>query len=85
MAFVICARVYVVVLEGTIPELLLPKIVSSQGLRRINLTLRSEYIVSRIHLVNLYGSLEEVDDFLVFLVSGVVASNVECGCASSMY
>lgn len=45
----------------------------------------SEYIVSRIHLENLYDSLEEVDNFLVFLVSGLVASNVECGCASSMY
>jgi hypothetical protein len=84
MAFAICARVYVVVLEGIIPALLSPKVIGNHGLRGMNLNLRSEYIVSRIHLENFYDSLKEVHDFLVFLVSRLVAGNVECGCTSAV-
>lgn len=61
-----------------------PKVVSSHGLRQINLNLRSEYIVSRIHLEDLCDCLIEVHDFLVFLVSRFVTGNVKRRCASSV-
>ena len=59
-----------------------PKFVScGEG---VQLNSRGEHIVGRIHLEDLGNSFVEVHDFLMFLVPGLIASDVKCRCASSM-
>lgn len=50
----------------------------------VQLNSRGEHIVGRIHLEGLGNSFVEVHNFLMFLVPGLIASDVKCRCASGM-
>lgn len=72
---------YVVLLEGTIPNLWDRKLVSISDLKGLKYE-RRQHVECRVLLVRANSSLEEVDHVLVLFVARTIASDIECGRAS---